>query len=315
MKYFWLGGLLLLAACAYISLITIPQDTIGMQPTALTSSPAEVGLTFEEFFVSPQDSNLQLAGWWMPAQEPHAILVFIHGIGSHRNSRYFGSLAFYQAMVTQGIGVVAIDLRNHGESESDTTGLQFGRTEKYDVVAAINWARKKNADLPLFAMGISMGGATVIEAEYSGAELDGLILLDSLLDTVDSFKQGGWIKTGLPPALFTISAWALTQFYGLPGGSAQALERAVTLDLPILVIQDPDDPVTRARYSQELADRNPNVTLWTVPPIDPKHPDLAWKKRWGSHVAAFQFYPQETVGQIVAFIDLSIAKNKQSKPL
>jgi len=89
----------------------------------------------------------------------------------------------------------------------------------------------------------------------------------------------------------------------------------VTLQLPILAMQDPDDPVTRAPHSRELARRNPNVTLWTAPTIDPEHPDLAWRDGWGSHVSAFEFYPQETVAQIMLFIDRSVCPNcKQSKP-
>tara|TARA_R110002072_G_scaffold227131_1_gene384034 strand:- start:277 stop:462 length:186 start_codon:yes stop_codon:yes gene_type:complete len=61
-------------------------------------------------------------------------------------------------------------------------------------------------------MGISMGGATLIQAASDGAGFDGLVLLDSLLDTHDTFKQGAMVATGLPPALFAVSAWAATQF-------------------------------------------------------------------------------------------------------
>ncbi len=300
---FWTVTALLLVACGYITLVAIPREAIKEQRNAVIGSPADVGVVFEEFVVSPTDSDLTLAGWWMPAQHARATLVFIHGAGSSRTSSYFGSLAFYRAMVAQGIGVVSIDLRNHGNSGSDGQGLQFGRTEKHDAAAAIAWARNKNPNLPLFAMGTSMGGATLIQAAHDGAQLDGLILMDSLLDTHDAFKQGAWVETGLPPALFALSAWAVTQFFGLPGGDEQALERAAALNLPILAIQDTNDPVTRARYSVELAQRNPRVTLWLVPAIDPQHPDLAWKERWGSHVSAFIFYPQETVAEIRAFIE------------
>jgi len=304
-KLAWTVIALALAAVGYTTVIAIPREAIHVERSAVTTTPADVGLTFEEFVVSPQDADLSLAGWWMPAHNARATLVFIHGGGSNRTSSYFGSLNFYRAMVDLGIAVVAIDLRNHGASDSDGQGLQFGRTEKYDAAAAIAWARAKNPKLPVFAMGISMGGATLVQAVHHGAKLDGLILLDSLLDTNDTFKQGAWVETGLHPALFAVSAWAATQFFGLPGSDEQALERATALDLPILVIQDPDDPVTRARYSRELAQRNPRVTLWTVPPIDPEHPDLAWKERWGSHVSAFLFFPQETVAQILAFIESS----------
>lgn len=303
-KISWSIVTLLCIALAYVVLVAIPVEAIyNTQRSAVTTTPAEVGLAFEDFVVTPQDSDLQLAGWWMPADNARATLVFIHGGGSNRTSNYFGSLAFYRAMVDQRISVAVVDLRNHGESGDDGRGLQFGRTERYDAQAAIEWASRKSPRLPLFAMGISMGGATLIQAASHGAQLDGLILLDSLLDTADTFKQGAYVATGLPAALFAASAWSATQFYGLPTAEEQALERAAELDIPILAIQDPDDPVTRARYSRELAARNPRVTLWVAPAIDLQHPDLAWKNRWGTHVSAFLFYPAETTTQILAFID------------
>lgn len=303
-KGFWIAtALLVLTACGYVALVAIPREATQARTIPIEGSPADVGLAYETFSVTPGDTPLSIAGWWMPADNARAMLVFIHGGGSNRTSSFFRSLEFYRAMVDQGIAVVAIDLRNHGESGSDGRGLQFGRTEQYDAQAAVRWARDRHPELPLFAMGISMGGATLIQAAHDGAALDGLILLDSLLDTVDTFRQGAWVETGLPPVLFTPSAWAATQFFGLPGGDEQALERAAALDIPILAIQDPGDPVTRAQFSSELARRNPHVTLWQAPAIDANHPDLAWKERWGAHVSAFEFHPQETVAQIVAFIE------------
>jgi pimeloyl-ACP methyl ester carboxylesterase len=302
-KTFWRAlALLLFAVAGYVLLVAIPERATHPQHSGLTADPSSVGLAFEEFVVSPADQPLALAGWAMPANQPRAVLVFIHGGGSNRTSSFFGSLHFYRAMVARGVTVVAIDLRNHGASGSDGRGLRFGLTEKFDARAAINWARSKYPGLPLFAMGVSMGGATLIQAAYDGAPLNGLILLDGLLDSADTFKQGAWVETGLPPALFALSAWAATTFHGLPGGEEQALERAAVLKLPMLVIQDPTDPVTRARYSRELAERNPRVTLWLAPAIAPTHPDLASKARWGSHVSAFQFFPQETVARIMGFI-------------
>jgi pimeloyl-ACP methyl ester carboxylesterase len=301
---FWrVIALPLFAALGYVALVAIPERAIHPQPSELTADPSSVGLAFEDFVISPADQPLQLKGWVMPASQPRAVLVFIHGGGSNRTSSFFGSLNFYRAMVGQGLSVVAIDLRNHGASGSDGRGLQFGRTEKFDARAAIDWARRRYPGLPAFAMGISMGGATLIQAAHDGAKLNGLILLDSVLDSRDTFKQGAWVQTGLPPAVFALSAWAATAFHGLPSGGEQALQRATMLKLPILAMQDPGDPVARARYSRELAQRNHHVTLWLAPTIDPAHPDLAFKERWGTHVAAFQFFPQDTVAQIIAFIN------------
>jgi pimeloyl-ACP methyl ester carboxylesterase len=152
-------------------------------------------------------------------------------------------------------------------------------------------------------MGISMGGATAIHAVADGAQVKGLILLDPLLDTWSTFARGGWAETGIPPAFFLPAAWAATAFYELPGASLQAAERAAGLQLPILLLQDPDDPVTLARYAHELAARNDNVRLWIAPAIDNAAPEHAWKGRWGSHVAAFTAFPDLVTAEIRRFID------------
>ena len=286
----------------YLWLYSIPSRVVNMDSAPVTESPADQGLAFEEFVVSPSDGDLNIQGWWMPADAPVAALVFIHGGGSNRTSSFFSSLAFYRALVEQNISVAAIDLRNHGNSDHDEQGAQFGRTEQYDALAAINWVRARDPGLPLFAMGISMGGATVIHTAAGGAPLDGLILLDPLLDTHDVFKTGAWVETGLPPALFAPAAWSATSFFGLPSGAEQSLERAKVLQLPILLMQDPDDPVTRLPFARELAAANPNVTLWVAPTVASNEPRLAWKGRWGSHVAAFQIFPEPMLAQITRFI-------------
>ena len=54
--------------------------------------------------------------------------------------------------------------------------------------------------------------------------------------------------------------------------------------------------------AQTLAEGNPNVTLWLAPPVDIRHPDLAWKARWGSHVAAFHMFPEQAVARIMRFM-------------
>jgi hypothetical protein len=152
-------------------------------------------------------------------------------------------------------------------------------------------------------MGISMGGATLIQAVSDGAPVNGLILLDPLLDTHSTFTRGAWTSTGLPPALFLPAAWAATTFWGLPGGAEQAYDRALSLTLPTLLIQDPGDPVTVAEHARALAAANPAVRLWMAPPVEPDHPELPWRERWGTHVIAYTLFPEQTLKQIMAFIE------------
>jgi uncharacterized protein len=300
---FWLIPLLLFACAAYLSLVYMPRAALHVPRYPITLSPADVGLDYESVTFQSAQDNIALAAWWIPAPQPRANLVFVHGHGSNRHSNYFRSLDFYRAMVDAQVSVLALDLRNHGESGTDERGLQWGKAEAADVIAGINWLRQKSPDLPLLAAGKSMGGATVINAAAQGARVDALILVDPLLDTQSTFANGGWVETGLPSIFFAPAAAAAVTFYGLPDGDDSALALASDLKLPMLIIQDPEDPVTLALYARQLASSNPGVTLWEAPAIDgADRAEIAWKGRWGSHVAAFHLYPEETLEQINNFI-------------
>lgn len=299
----WIA-LLLLGSITVVYGMVIPREALHPAHQPITMSPADVGLDYENVVLTPADQALQLEAWWMPAAPDQAVatLVFSHGGGSNRHSQFFKALDFYRAMVARGVSVLSLDLRNHGASDYDGRGLGFGTTEKHDLRAAIDWVRQRAAAHPVFAMGISMGGATVIQAASDGLPVDGLILLDPLLDTASTFTRGAWTATGLPPVLFQPAAWAAITAYGLPGAGEQALDKARHLQLPTLLLQDPGDPVCVISHARDAAAANPNIRLWVAPPVAADNPELAWRKRWGSHVIAFALYPQETLAQIMAFI-------------
>lgn len=287
---------------AYLLLIEVPVQVKFAPRTPLLTTPADLGMAYRDFELTPQDAAISLKGWWMPAAQPSATLLFLHGASSNRDSRFFEGLEFYQAMVARGVSVAAIDLRNHGASDADGGGIQFGQTEQYDARALVDWAYERALQPPIVLMGISMGGATAIRAIAEGVQVDGLILLDSLLHTRDAMQRAIWTQSGLPPALLAPSAWSAVRFFGFPDGPVQPLTLAKTLQVPMLLLQDPQDPVTRAQYANALAAENPNVTLWLAPPVPADHARLVSKGRWGTHVAAFALYPDDTVAQIMHFI-------------
>ena len=89
----------------------------------------------------------------------------------------------------------------------------------------------------------------------------------------------------------------------MPHGPESPLSLAKTLNLPLLLIQDWDDPVTRSPFAAELAQDNPSVVLQRVPAIDIDDACLDGKEAWGSHVAAHPCHPDWTRDTLSAFID------------
>jgi len=246
-----------------------------------------------------ESDELQLEGWWMPAENPRATLLFVHGAGSSRVSPFFNTLGFYDSLQKAGVSVFTFDQRNHGNSEYTDGYLRMGATEYRDVLAARDWLRgRTDNDTPLIICGLSMGGATSIFALATGMQADGLLLFDPMLNTRDSLERGGWVGYGLPSVLFRPMAYLAPLFWGLPYGESDALEVAKALDLPIAIVQNKTDPITRSIWSEELANAADSATIAFVPRIDVSDPCMADKGRWGTHASSFHCHPDWTIEQV-----------------
>ena len=246
-----------------------------------------------------ESDELQLEGWWMPAVNPRATLLFVHGAGSSRVSPFFNTLGFYDSLQKAGVSVFTFDQRNHGNSEYTDGYLRMGATEYRDVLAAREWLKgRTDDDTPVIICGLSMGGATSIYALATGMQADGLLLFDPMLNTRDSLERGGWVGYGLPPILFRPMAYLAPLFWGLPRGDFDALEIAKTLNLPLAIVQNKTDPITRSIWSEELANASESATITFVPPIDASDSCMADKGRWGSHASSFHCHPNWTMRQV-----------------
>ena len=246
-----------------------------------------------------ESDKLQLEGWWMPAENPRATLLFVHGAGSSRVSPFFNTLGFYDSLQKAGVSVFTFDQRNHGNSEYTDGYRRMGATEYRDVLAAREWLQgRRDNDAPVIICGLSMGGATSIYALASGMQADGLLLFDPMLNTRDSLERGGWVGYGLPSILFRPMAYLAPLFWSLPHGDSDALEIAKALDLPLAIVQNKTDPITRSIWSEELANASDSATIAFVPLIDARDPCMADKGRWGTHASSFHCHPDWTMSQI-----------------
>lgn len=109
-----------------------------------------------EFFESELD-GLKLCRYWeLPAEKPRAMIVFAHGMLEHGGRH----LDWAERMVQeQGIGVVLPDARGHGRSEGRRAWVRHFDDFVADYVQTLRFTAERFPDVPLFAMGFSMGGA------------------------------------------------------------------------------------------------------------------------------------------------------------
>jgi alpha-beta hydrolase superfamily lysophospholipase len=110
---------------------------------------------------------------WLPAGEPRAVVLALHGFNDYSNA--FASPAAHWAQY--GIATFAYDQRGFGETPH--RGLWPGEERMIeDLRAAARLLRARYPTAPLYLLGESMGGAVIMAAATSDdpPSADGLIL-------------------------------------------------------------------------------------------------------------------------------------------
>jgi len=288
---------------AVLFLGVLPAQLVQAQSDPITADPASVGLEFDELSIPVPADNLSLSAWWMHAPEAQSVVLYVHGGNGNKEEFHTGGLKLYAEFVRRGHHVMAIDLRNHGNSDRTESGkLAFGAEEYRDVIAALDLIQQMAPGLPIIGGGVSMGGATLIEAASRDTRMQALFLIDPLLDPESAMLGGMRAIVGMPKSLLQPTLWSATTFFGLGAAGPRPLETGRTLALPVLILQDPEDPVTQIAYSREMATGMPNVTYHVMPSPPADHPALTNAGGWGTHGKAVLLYKDEVMDQIDTFL-------------
>ena len=109
---------------------------------------------------------------WEPEGTPKANLVICHGVNSH-GGQY---IAAGEEFASRGYAVTALDLRGRGKSDGERFYIESIDEYVADVSLAIEYARDKHPDLPMYLLGHSAGGvtSTTYALDYQD-RIDGLI--------------------------------------------------------------------------------------------------------------------------------------------
>jgi alpha-beta hydrolase superfamily lysophospholipase len=109
---------------------------------------------------------------WEPEETPKASLVICHGVNSHGGQYIRAGEEF----AGRGFAVTALDLRGRGQSDGERFYIDSIDDYVSDLSQAIELARSKHPDLPLYLLGHSAGGVTSVTYTLDHQDrIDGLI--------------------------------------------------------------------------------------------------------------------------------------------
>jgi len=172
----------------------------GCAPTATgLGAPRTTPDFAADHFVMADGTRLPFQAW-RPEGRPVAVLVALHGFGDYANG--FDRAARWWA--DRGILTYAYDQRGFGRTA--TRGLWPGTGAlAADFGAVVRLVRDRHPGLPVYAIGVSMGGSVILAAlaAADGPALDGAILSAPGVTSADApgrFERAGlWLGAHIMP--------------------------------------------------------------------------------------------------------------------
>lgn len=194
----------------------------------ILASPVDIGLAFENIYFITED-GLKLNGWYIPAENAKAAVLFCHGNAgniSHRleSIRLFNSL---------NLNVFIFDYRGYGRSE----GAPSENGTYKDAEAAWNYLTEIGKINPgeIIVFGRSLGGAIAVNLAAEN-QVGGLIIESSFTSVKD---LAGEIYPFFPVRL-------LSRF------EYRTVERIKDVNCPVLIIHSKDDDIIPFHHGKQL---------------------------------------------------------------
>jgi fermentation-respiration switch protein FrsA (DUF1100 family) len=258
---------------ALAALIFFVQPKLVYYPEigrGITETPHSSGLIYESVEVETADGE-RLHGWFVPAPDAKATVLFFHGNAGNISHR-IGYLSMFYRL---GYNTFIFDYRGYGESSGKPTEQGTYR----DAVAAWQYITEKKAippaDVVLF--GESLGGA--IASWLAAREIPGVLVLVSAFTSVPD--MGAQLYPYLPIR-------RLSRF------EYNTLEHLKDVTCPVFVahsLQDEIVPFAQGRAVYEAA-RNPKQFL----------------ELQGGHNDGFIYVREDWTNALGKFIDMSLGR-------
>ena len=267
---------------------------------AIAERPDSYGLAAEDVSFHPADRAITCKGWWIRGDAPRAALVFVHGGGDDNRSLPYGKgLALARDLVAHQYALLMLDLRNYGESDGTPEGITYGDLETNDVMGAVDAIAARAPDLPIGAIGFSMGGATALRAAARDVRLHAVVADSAPADMRDVSVAFTHAATGLPSPLAAAFVWSAEHLHGVPLGRGATTEAlAGTKMPPVLLINDTHDPIVPIEHQRRLAAVIAGAETWQTSYAEPSP--------FGTHIQAYRLGPEAYVARVTAFLDAAL---------
>ncbi len=203
------------------------KQSIYFPEKAIAATPSYLGLPFEDIYFKTAD-GVELNGWFIPAKQASATLLFAHGNAGNISHRLEKITLFNKL----GLDIFIFDYRGYGRSKGkpDEKGLYLDGKAAYDYLIS---QRKISAE-NILLYGESIGGTVIIDLATK-VKIKALITEGTFTCAKDMIKV---IYPFVPPAIF------VSRF--------DSVSKIKNITAPKLIIHSVDDEMIPFSLAEKL---------------------------------------------------------------
>ena len=283
-----------LAVSIYVELLLARPKRKRSKTADLSDFVPEVNYQTAEIRF-PSNDGFDLCALLMTPEKTNGhIIVICHGLAHDKRS----GVRFVQYLLREGYTLLAIDFRNHGDSEGDVT--TYGYFEKRDLHAAIQYLRKTFGSAPrIGVLGASMGASIALQAAAETDELSALVLDSPFASLKTITYEWADQKTHMPRLLLHVPMHLGYFLYELYTNcrvlEIEPVEKVKKLSCPIFLIHGAKDDKIPAHHSREIFE---NAT---------GEKEL-WIAKDAGHLGTYLYYRHEYETRVLQFFKKTLRR-------
>lgn len=265
-------GVLLLGYYGVLPLLFARE---AVRSAATETGPVPEGYQAVELLT---EDNLKLAAWYKSPDNGKTVIV-VHGAGGNKRDMQ----GISDMVGREGYGVLALDLRGHGESQGRTN--KFGWEGTKDIGAAVSFLKEKGSSY-IGAVGHSLGGEVLLGAASTYPEIRAIVADGATCRSFEEFMDGRFASSAIQATSYT-----RPMFYWVRVFSGEQPPKPLlssireSSETQFLFIAAGDTPLERP-YNEAFAEATAGrSSLWVAEGV--------------SHTGAFGKYPDQYKQKVI----------------
>lgn len=204
---------------------------------------------YEPIYIEADDKT-PLFGRYYHIKDGAPLYIEFHGYRGEAYRDFAGGDLIFK---TFGHNTLLVDQRGHGSSGG--TSICFGVKERHDCLSWVKYATKRFGNIPIFLVGISMGGATVLMASDLDlpSNVKGIIADCPYSSPKEIICKVCKFELKLPPKLiYPFIKLGAILFGGFNPNKSSATESVKNTKIPILLIHGTGDSFVPSYMSEKI---------------------------------------------------------------